>query len=220
MTAPQAAVAFEIPDRWKPWAPLRIDDEPNVLTGYKLRRLDHDAAQCRAVLAQARMRYEPLPDRDTGEGCGFRNAVTIRETSVQVSEPFSLSCRSAVALAMWERHALQSAAHTYLGSKVARIDHFGSYACRNVYGREEARRSQHATADAFDIAGFVLEDGRTVRVVRDWDEDETTADEKGRFLREAHRGACRFFSAVLGPEYNAAHRDHLHVDRGSYGICR
>jgi hypothetical protein len=25
---------------------------------------------------------------------------------------------------------------------------------------------------------------------------------------------------VLGPEYNAAHRDHFHLDRGSFRFCR
>jgi hypothetical protein len=46
------------------------------------------------------------------------------------------------------------------------------------------------------------------------------ADAEARFLHEAHRGACRFFSAVLGPDYNAAHGDHLHFDRGPWRACR
>lgn len=214
------ASAFQIPNRWNPWAPLEINDRPNWLTGYKLRRLDHDAAQCQAVLAQAQMRYEPLADRQTGEGCGFSNAVMIRETSATVAPAFALSCRSAVALAMWERHVMQPAAQAHFGQAVRRIEHFGSYSCRNVYGRPDARRSRHATADALDIAGFVLSDGRRIRVLGNWPASAQSADESGRFLLEVHGGGCRFFSTVLGPEYNAAHRDHLHLDRGGFGICR
>jgi hypothetical protein len=33
-------------------------------------------------------------------------------------------------------------------------------------------------------------------------------------------GACGTWETVLGPEYNAAHRDHFHLDRGPYRICR
>jgi hypothetical protein len=32
------------------------------------------------------------------------------------------------------------------------------------------------------------------------------------FLRRLHRGACEVFGTVLGPEANAAHRDHFHLD--------
>ena len=45
----------------------------------------------------------------------------------------------------------------------------------------------------------------------------------GRFLRAAHRTACRLFGTVLGPEANEAHRDHFHVDlakRKRSNYCR
>jgi hypothetical protein len=32
------------------------------------------------------------------------------------------------------------------------------------------------------------------------------------FLRRLHKGACGIFGTVLGPEANAAHRDHFHFD--------
>jgi hypothetical protein len=32
------------------------------------------------------------------------------------------------------------------------------------------------------------------------------------FLRRLHKGACGIFGTVLGPEANAAHRDHFHLD--------
>ena len=134
--------AISIPAQWNPWAPLSIADPPNVLTRYKLSQLSSDAARCRAVLSQAQMRYTPLPDRRTGDGCGFDNAVRIEATTAGVGEPFSLSCRSAVALALWERHVMQPAAQRYFAASVARLEHFGSYSCRNVYGREDARRSR------------------------------------------------------------------------------
>ncbi|MBU2583273.1 MAG: extensin family protein [Alphaproteobacteria bacterium] len=44
-----------------------------------------------------------------------------------------------------------------------------------------------------------------------------------RFLRDAHRTACKFFGTVLGPEANHAHRNHFHVDRAHRALgnyCR
>lgn len=35
---------------------------------------------------------------------------------------------------------------------------------------------------------------------------------KGEFLRAVHAGACRIFGTTLGPEANADHRNHFHVD--------
>ncbi|MBB5208223.1 extensin family protein [Chiayiivirga flava] len=206
----------ELPYRWNPWATLRIDAAPDRFTRMRLAALDRDPVACRAVLAQAPMRVRTLPDRITGAGCGFDNVVEIVHTSVEVGPSFSLTCRAAVSLALWERHVLQPAALAHLGSAVSRIEHFGSYACRNVYGRATGRRSQHATADALDIAGFVLRDGERIRVLADWPGDGPHA----AFLRTLRDGACEYFDAVLGPEYNAAHSDHFHFDRGGFRACR
>ena len=207
---------IDVPPDFSPWAPLDLAATPNFLTRYKLSRLTNDDGLCRLVLQESAFAFEPVADSVTGENCGFKNAVTVRRTSADVGEEFSLTCRTAISLALWERHALQPAAEKYFGQRVTVIEHFGSYSCRNVYGRPEATRSRHATAEAWDVAGFVLEDDRRIRVARDWQ----SADAKSAFLRELRDGACRFFDGVLSPDYNAAHHDHLHFDRGPYRMCR
>ena len=207
---------LEIPARYNPWAPLVLDEAPHFLTGVKLARLSKDRQLCQDVLASSGFAYEVLPDRITGYACGFHNAVRIERTSTQVGEPFSLSCRAAVSLALWERHVLQPQALALFGQRVARIEHYGSYACRNVYGRPRATRSRHATTEALDIAGFVLEDDTHVRVLKDW----STEGAEATFLHEVRNGACEFFDGVLSPDYNEAHKDHLHLDRGTYNVCR
>jgi hypothetical protein len=111
---------------------------------------------------------------------------------------------------------VQPAALRHFGSRAARLEHFGSYVCRRVYGGREARLSRHAMADALDVASFVMEDGTEVRVEEHWGGDHPRA----RFLRDVHRGACRVFDGVLGPEYNPAHRNHFHLERGGYRVCR
>jgi hypothetical protein len=104
---------------------------------------------------------------------------------------------------------------------VVEIDHFGSYNCRRMYGRASEPWSEHAHANALDVAGFRLEDGRQISVAADWNDKGA----KGRFLHQVRDGACRLFATVLSPDYNAAHHDHLHLDeagRGAWGwrACR
>ena len=103
------------------------------------------------------------------------------------------------------------------------VDHLGSYACRNINRGEgavvEGARSRHATADALDISAFVLADGRRISVTQ-WPAATASPDASvPLWLRAAHAGACRFFDGVLGPDYNAAHRDHFHLETGGYGMC-
>ena len=203
-----------VPDRWNPWAPLDLRDPPNLLTGLKLARVKADPALCRAVLATAGMTARPVPDRREAPGCAIENAVAVSRAGVGLDRGFTASCRLAVAFALFERHALQPAAQAAFGERAVAVEHLGSYACRNIANRD--RRSRHATADAIDLAAIRLADGRRIRVLQGWAGDGPEA----RFLHELRDRACRIFDVVLSPDYNAAHRDHLHLDVGWFGTCR
>ena len=205
-----------IPDRLNPWASLDIEQPPNFLTEYKLARLDGDAARCRGLLADADLRHTPVADRDNGGGCFFKDAIQIAGTGVSYGSSVIVTCRMAVAMAMFERHVLQPAAQAHFQQPVVGLQHFGSYACRNVYSRKTGRLSEHAWGNAIDIAAFRLRDGRIVSVAKDWEGTGASA----QFLRQSRQGACRFFKVVLSPDYNAAHRDHLHFDMARYSVCR
>jgi hypothetical protein len=122
----------------------------------------------------------------------------------------------AAAWTLWERHALQPAARRHLGTEVAGLRHLGTYNCRNVNHAATGRRSEHATANAIDLAAFVLADGREVRLSRDWNGGPPEAG----FLRAVRDGACRWFRGVLGPDHNAAHADHFPLDMGPWQACR
>jgi len=73
----------------------------------------------------------------------------------------------------------------------------GTYACRSIAG--SGRLSEHATANAVDVAAFILADGRRISVLEGWNGDERHA----RFLRSVRVSACRRFNTVLSPDYNA-----------------
>ena len=205
------------PPQHLPWKPLRLEDPIGAATWAKVVRTEGDPAACRAVLEEGGVRTVDQPERDNGEFCVLTNVLSVRggTTPLRPAGPV-MTCPVALSFAIWERHVLQPAAREILGAQVAAIEHYGTYACRRIYGQETGRVSQHATANALDVAGFRLGDGRRITVASDWG-DET---EEGRFLRRIRDGACGAYETVLGPEYNAAHRDHLHFDRGPYRVCR
>lgn len=203
-----------VPDRWNPWAPLDLREPPNLLTSIKLRRLQDDRSLCEQALATSELNFEAVPDSRPEPTCPLENTVRIRDSAVAFNSPFLVTCPLAAAYVLFERHGLQPAAQRVFGQAVTRIDHFGSFACRNI--ARSNRRSQHASANALDLAGFRLADGTRITVARDWNGDENEA----RFLRAVHAAACQAFNVTLGPQYNAAHHDHFHVDMGGFRTCR
>jgi hypothetical protein len=208
-------------DRWAPpqdlpWKPLRLADPPGMATALKFAKAAADPALCRAVLSEGGVTFTEEPDRTDG-GCETTNAVRLRQgvTPLSPAAPV-MTCPLALGYAFWDRHALRAAARAELGKAVARVEHYGVYACRNVYGRASGRPSEHASANALDAAAFRLTDGRQVSVAAHFDGE----DGRGRFLRRARDGACPWFRATLSPDYNAAHADHFHLDFGAFRICR
>ena len=157
-----------------------------------------------------------LPDEVKGPGCGFTNVARLDRSLATWGSDVTLTCQMLAGLALWERHTLQPLAREILGTEVSLVRHYGTYSCRNVNGEKYGRRSEHATANAIDIAGFVTADGREISVLRDWG----GRTPEGEYLDRIHRRACKHFNAVLGPDYNELHRDHFHFDQGDYETCR
>jgi hypothetical protein len=206
-------------DRWAPpqdlpWKPLRLADPPGLATGVKFARAAADPAACRAVLREGGMRFSEEPSRRRGY-CSTENAVRLREPLLSPAAP-TMTCPAALAYVFWVRHAVQPAAAQIAGGRVSRIEHYGTYACRNVYGRADGRPSEHAGANALDVAAFRLADGRRISVAQSFRDPGA----EGAFLRATRDGACDWFRATLSPDYNAAHHDHLHLDYGRYGVCQ
>ncbi|MDB5696652.1 MAG: extensin [Sphingomonas bacterium] len=198
-----------------PWTPLDLGEQPGMFTGRKLAALGDDPAACRALLTRAGVRFEPLTARRDGPSCGYTAAVRLRtdgarRIALDPREPVQ-ACPVAAALAMWEWTVVQPAARKYLGTAVTRVEHLGTYNCRRIAGRESW--SEHATGNAIDIAGFRFADGRRLTILADWRGDGPEAT----FLRQVRTGACDLYATVLSPDYNAAHRDHLHLDQADRG---
>jgi hypothetical protein len=200
-----------------PWTSLDLGQPIGLFTGRKLAGLTQDFPECRRLLTQAGVRHTVLAPVDAGERCGYRDGVRFAQGGARtigfIPGGLGVSCPVAAGLAMWEWNVVQPAAERHFGSRVTRIDHLGSYNCRRMYGRDTGDYSEHATADAIDVAGFRLDDGTRVSVLRDWKDEGA----KGAFLREVRDGGCKLFSTVLSPDYNAAHADHFHMDQAERG---
>jgi hypothetical protein len=206
-----------------PWTPLDLTQPVGAFTGRKLASVH--GPHCRALLARAGISFTALPPVREDAECGYDDAVRLAPGGAAgiALRPAGLgiSCPVAAALSLWEWHVVQPAALARFGRRVTGIDHFGSYSCRRMYGRRNGLWSEHARANALDVAGFRLEDGTRIAVAGDWNDKGA----KGRFLHDVRDGGCRLFSTILSPDYNAAHRDHLHLDeagRGAWGwrACR
>lgn len=190
---------------------------PPALRAQNIAEFMSDGRECRAALRGAGFEVEMLPDLQEGENCGYQNAVAAIRLVHEYSEPVTTSCATAAALALWEREVVAPAAARHLGRTVARIELAGpSYSCRRVGRRADGRWSRHASANAVDISGFTLGDGTLLTVESGWRGDAA----RQAFLRAVRDGACEYFDAVLSPDYNRAHRDHLHFDLGPDELCR
>ena len=183
---------------------------------------DASAGQCLSRLGQMGAEYSPLPDRYSDQGCNTLGTVQLAAlhsdgATLGVSNLGPVTCEVSQVFAAWARFGVDRAARQILGSGVHSIETFGSYSCRNVAGTD--RRSAHSTGAAIDVSGFVLEDGRRVMVKSAW---FGGSESEREFLRVIQRSACRRFATVLGPDYNSAHHDHLHVEGviGSSSYCR
>jgi len=172
---------------------------------------------CLADLGKAGAQYQLLPDRHFGPTCSATGSVKLMAVGIPVTNLGAVKCGMAVPFTRWVQESVQPAARTWLGSQVVKVESFGSYACRPINGMAGNKPSQHATANAIDIAAFLLEDGRRITVKRDWNGPDLNYR---RFLRALHQSACRRFNVVLGPEANSLHHDHFHFDMGPGPYCR
>jgi len=208
-----------LPPGYDPFAPLSVTDPPTFVTHYKLRALAGDPAACLTVLDQARAagRIAFTAERSTTGTCPLLSPVRVRGFGpVALSSSFLASCPLALSSAMFVTQSALPQAEMAFGSPLVRIDYLGSYACRNIYNRPDARLSEHASADALDVAGFRLADGRDITVLRQWRRD----DAEGAYLHTVFSQSCDFFGNSLGPDYNAAHIGHFHFGMRGFGVCR
>jgi hypothetical protein len=207
-----------IPARYSPLPLLRLDHPSTLFLDWQLAELRHEPDLCRRVLTAPHIDADVVPDNPLRNGCGWVNSVRLAAAGGARISVDKLSCEAAAAFALWMKHDVQPLARSLLGERVASVRHMGAYACRNIIGSPFWRhiRSEHATANAIDIAGFTLADGRWINVGNHW----SGAGRYSAFLRAVHQRACRYFRVALGPDFNNLHKNHFHLDRGTFSACQ
>jgi hypothetical protein len=140
--------------------------------------------------------------------CGAPGPVMLRRigvgaNKVEISPPAMLNCSMVVSLHAWVEKTLQPAAQEAFGSPITRLRNASGYSCRNRVGSlfNAGRLSEHALANAIDIAGFATADGRTVDVARFW--GPTVRDE--REAQKIAEGQAKGRAPAIDKSKPAAH---------------
>ena len=214
-----AGIQRYLPPGYQPFTPLSVNDPPTWITRLKMRALSHNTAACLSILADARKAglIAFTPGASTHGACPLVSPVRVHGFGpVALSSSFLASCPLALSSVRFVAQAAAPLAKTELGSPLVRIDHLGSYDCRNIYHRPTGGLSEHASAEALDVASFHLADGRSIGIAQQWRRDNP----EGRYLHTLFGRSCDYFGNALGPDYNAAHAGHFHFGMREYGLCR
>ncbi len=164
----------------------------------------------------------PTESKQSEPHCTVEDAVTFRSiampdgSQVELDAAITVACSFALETVEWVRTDLSSILAAR-NARLARLTSVGGQACRTRNGVAGAFISEHATGNALDLGGLVLQDGKAVRL--------TEPDGATRALREAvQQSACKRFTTVLGPGSDSAHKDHIHLDmrkrNRDYKICQ
>lgn len=104
--------------------------------------------------------------------CGAPVPVRLRRvgsgTGMTIQPAATTNCAVTARLHQWLETVAQPAAKRVFGSQIVKVRNASSYMCRNRYNDPAAKISEHAFANALDLAAFELADGRTIDVQRYW----------------------------------------------------
>jgi hypothetical protein len=181
--------------------PWRADEEQACLTSGAIR--ESSFLQSRSALGGPSVCGAARPFEMFAAGSG----------RVSMKPSAMLRCPMVPAVERWVQMVVEPAARSHLGSPIVELKIAASYSCRAMNHVSGGRLSEHGHANALDISQFHLADGRVVTVKGGWNGD---VRERG-FLRAIHRGACDEFTTVLGPNHDAMHHDHFHLDLARHG---
>ena len=152
--------------------------------------------------------FQALPVLVGAGDCGATDAVLMDtvilpdQSKVAVTPPATMRCPMAEEVARWVRDDVVPSLKNL--PPLRGLDNFASYDCRGRNNVRAAQMSEHGKADALDVRGFRLADGREltltdINLAKDW--------------REAIRSSvCARFSTVLGPGSDGYHEEHVHLD--------
>jgi hypothetical protein len=178
-------------------------------------RIDYD--KCVAELTAAEAEVDQ-PFHVEQQGCVLDGAVVLRSVmtttgKVEISGRPTLMCPFALSFERWVKEVSAPIVAQQMGAPLAVIQTGTAFLCRNRVGLGESKVSEHARGNALDIVSFDLRDKRRIII---GDEAPPTSP-IAKALRGLRISACGYFTTVLGPGSNEAHKTHFHFDLGQHG---
>jgi len=181
-----------------------------------------EPSACRRALTEEVAIAPSIPDIHGTGGCGGEDLVRLDavvlpdKRRVALTPAATLRCTMALAIADWVRTDVAPLA-AGLGSPLTALDNFDSYECRGRNRVVGAQLSEHGRANALDVRGFKLADGRSVGLT-----DRAVPHEVRETVLQS---VCARFTTVLGPGSDWYHEDHIHLDlmqrrNSNYRICQ
>jgi hypothetical protein len=182
---------------------------------------------CAGLLKGMDLDYQGMAPLGEDGGCGAPAPILIREIAgVAIKPPMEATCDLAASLHGWITSSLQPAARAQLGADPSLIENASAYVCRRRNNQATGKLSEHARANALDIARIRFTGGGSTSVAGDWSGvlGSLGVSAKAAFLAQIRRDACIRFTTVLGPGSDSFHKDHFHIDmarrRNGYRICQ
>lgn len=124
---------------------------------------------------------------------------------VRLTEAPLLACEMAVATTQWVQESVAPLTRGHFSEALLELGVGGGLQCRMRNRQMTGARSEHSYGRALDIMTFRTPD-RTVKV------EKARPAERKPFLDAVWASACGRFSTVLGPNADAFHATHFHVD--------
>ncbi len=168
-----------------------------------------EPSACRQALTEDIAIAPSIPDIKGPGACGGTDLVRLEaivlpdKHRVPLTPAATLRCSMATAISEWVRTDVAPLTQK-LGSEITALDNYDSYECRGFNRIKGAHLSEHGRANALDVRGFKLADGRMIGLT-----DAHVAHE----TREAVlQSVCSRFVTVLGPGSDGYHEEHIHLD--------
>jgi hypothetical protein len=205
--SPVAAWAGQVPPSAAAGGGVVISSEANA----------DQLRQCLSDLKAANVEFLELGSVSK-EGCTVEGVIELDAVSspfgkVSLPNKPTMTCVFAGQFTTWVRDVAAPLTLAYMNSKLAAIETGASLVCRTRYANPDEKISEHAKGNAIDIAAFRMENGRSLSV-----KDASASTQIDGVLMKTFRATgCGYFTTILGPGSNEAHKDHLHFDYGMHG---
>jgi hypothetical protein len=152
------------------------------------------------------------------QGCVLDGAVVLRSVmtvtgKVEIGGRPKVLCPFALRFSRWVQEVGAPIIAEDMGAPLSTIRTGTAFLCRNRVGLGESKISEHARGNALDIVSFDLRDSRRI-VIGD---EASASSPASKVLRGLRTSACGYFTTVLGPGSNEAHKTHFHFDLGQHG---